>query len=715
MKHIHMMNCCMLVFILLGLASCSGAQTTEIKLKNADFENWSGSGPNDWFISDESRKRGEIEFASSPIASGERALRLLPGERNGQAGDPLSIGQILPINALGGTTLQVEVSMAAEGEATAVLGLAILGADGQPSEFKQLRQDATEGLSFFKHSTTLRVPKKAKDMNMLVYCAVEGISGAAYFDGFRVRVGSGGSEEVGGDSGVLAASITVDPNHVVQPIPHSMFGTNVEWINNGNEIWDVDRNGLRSDVIREAQSLGITLIRFPGGVFSDYYDWRNGIGNGPRKTTIHYPDGPKSTHYFGTDEALDFANKVGARLLITVNAGSGTPEDAAAWVEYVNGKNGKNPRKDRVEYWEIGNELYTKEDASGGSLPPKDYAKKVKDFAKAMRAVDPTIKIGAIGGINQGTYNVVDYRNWTQTVLSEVGSEIDFLAIHNAYAPVVIFADNATPDDVYKALLAAPVRIANNLGDIAEAINENVPPGKRPVIAITEWGPLFHIMPSNEWVDHVKTMGSAVYVADVLRVFLETPNVEVANFFKLTESSFMGWLGPDKNGTFIPKPTGLAFRLFSQHFGNAIVSTSVESPTFKTEGVGMVASVPNAPLVTSVSSVSPDRKRIFVIAINKDLHRAAELAIRIPGAQDSDSVPTTLLSGASPDSHTGTKLIDIPGFTWAKQNTYDSTTDFNAVSMANVALKESVSNVSNSTLTYSLPPHSIVKFEVSMP
>jgi alpha-L-arabinofuranosidase len=139
------------------------------------------------------------------------------------------------------------------------------------------------------------------------------------------------------------------------------------------------------------------VLRFPGGTLSDYYHWRYGVGP---VSTLTKPTsllgGPEmSYHGFGTDEALKLAAMTGSRLLLTVNVGTGTAQEAADWVRYVN-----TPTR-RVVDWELGNELYAYTFSTAAAritIPPDVYAQKVKEFAQAMRAVDPGIRIGAIGG-----------------------------------------------------------------------------------------------------------------------------------------------------------------------------------------------------------------------------------------------------------------------------------------------------------------------------
>ena len=106
----------------------------------------------------------------------------------------------------------------------------------------------------------------------------------------------------------------------------------------------------------------------------------------------------------GTDEFIRLCKKLGAEPYITVNVGTGTPQEAARWVEYCNGgpktemgrlraKNG-HAQPYGVKYWNIGNEEYL---PTLGGTDGRQYSRNFNLFAKAMRAVDPTIKLVAVG------------------------------------------------------------------------------------------------------------------------------------------------------------------------------------------------------------------------------------------------------------------------------------------------------------------------------
>ncbi|MBZ0253706.1 MAG: hypothetical protein K8I02_10240, partial [Candidatus Methylomirabilis sp.] len=88
-----------------------------------------------------------------------------------------------------------------------------------------------------------------------------------------------------------------------------------------------------------------------------------------------------------------------------------------------------------VKYWELGVEtrLYT---LNGLGLNAwQDYAKKFAVRARAMRAIDPTVRLGAVGW--DAPLNRTQFADWTTKVAARVaehGERIDFWQFHS-YAP----------------------------------------------------------------------------------------------------------------------------------------------------------------------------------------------------------------------------------------------------------------------------------------
>jgi alpha-N-arabinofuranosidase len=137
------------------------------------------------------------------------------------------------------------------------------------------------------------------------------------------------------------------------------------------------------------------LLRWPGGNFVSGYHWTDGIGpreKRPRKIELAWFS--EESNRFGTDEYIEYCRLLGTEPYICVNMGTGTMEEAQAWVEYCNGTGDTywaNLRREygheepyNVKYWGLGNEMYGEWQI--GALTAEEYVKKAREFAKVMRS-----------------------------------------------------------------------------------------------------------------------------------------------------------------------------------------------------------------------------------------------------------------------------------------------------------------------------------------
>jgi hypothetical protein len=138
-----------------------------------------------------------------------------------------------------------------------------------------------------------------------------------------------------------------------------------------------------------------------------------------------------------SDAFMSTVRGAGMQPIITANYGSGTPQEAADWVKYANVTKGYG-----VKYWEIGNEVYGNgeygsqwEYDTHSSHSATTYADNLLQYISAMKAVDSSIKIGAVlttpGGWPDGIVGPGDTMDWNHTVLSIAGSKIDFVIVHH--------------------------------------------------------------------------------------------------------------------------------------------------------------------------------------------------------------------------------------------------------------------------------------------
>ena len=684
--------------------------------RNGGFEEGGSPIPQGWMRDlAYTGKKGTVSLDRSRSHSGRASLRLQPNSQN--SGDfPLAIAQVIPAAAYRGRTVEYSGFVQAEGGATAELGM-LSFVRGRGASLITVDQPSG-GSHWTRISRAYEVPDD-RSVQLVVTCIVRGQTGTAWFDDVSVvpaseqRAGSGGaSPPAPAPSSPLKATVEVDARTVVRQIPRTLYGANIEWIWNGNLLWLEGSRRPDPALLKLTEDLGVSLLRYPGGHFSDFYHWRDGVGPYEKRPQALHEKGKseRSRPNFGTDEALDFADRVRGELLITINAGSGSAREAAEWLRYVNGKDR------RVRYWEVGNELYMNEGSAMSrsiTVDPPGYAARFREFVQAMRAVDPDIRLGAIGGENQGRYVNVNYPDWNRIVLERAGDQMDFLAVHNAYAPVLISGDDRDLRTVYRAMLAAPVLIKRNLDTVERQIATYAPArASRIGIAVTEWGPLFQFDLKSRYVDHGKTLGAALFVASTLKAFIESPRTEIANFFLLNDVSVLGMIG-SRDGRFPPQPDWAptaryyAFQLFTRHFGERLVRSATGGPTFDSETIGLIEAVKGVPYLDVVSSLSSDGATLFIMAINKHFESGMEASIVLRGFEPASTGTAWTLTGTSVDANTGTVPLRLPGLSLGRQAEDPQSPRFSRGGPDEITMASSSLTGLGKAFTYLFPPHSV--------
>lgn len=683
-------------------------------LTNPSFEEERVGLPAGWNLDQKLRSKGSVRLAQDAYA-GARSLELSPNGRNTDAGQLFGVGQLIAARNLTGKRLRLSAAVKASGGATATVIAFAVGGGFKPLNSVVLESSPSTS-AFTVVSKVIELDPAAEQV--LVACAVKGTSGSALFD----NVTFGGEEEAARAvpaSSQQEATVTIDAGKTLRTIPRTLYGTNVEWIHNGNGIWDPGAGRLRPEIVAAARALGTSLVRFPGGIFADYYHWRDGIGPlNQRPERPHVADDGRSRHFFGTDELMRFCREIGAEPMLQVNIVTGTPQEAAEWVAYCNRPG--HPERTRngssapynVRYWEIGNEPYGKSEdkkIAASSLTPAEYARRYQAYAAAMKAVDPSIQLVAAGGLNSGQYVAVSDNSWNQVLLDAAASQIDYLAVHNAYAPLWASASKASFLDVYRAQFAFPRSIIENLNAVANQTSRASSNPKKIQLAVTEWGPFFHAIPSDPWVGHTKTMGSALFVASALNAFLRSEQTAIANFFKLTENAFMGWIDPAGN----PKANYYALQMYTTHFGTTLVEASATGPSFDSRTVGSAAAVKGAPFLDVVASLNPDRTRLYLIVVNRHDTAALNTSISVLGFQVRRVDGAWRLHASSLDANNGNDLPDIPGLQWGKQVASPDHPMIGKGRPGLVAPQPVSIDASAGSFTHAFPPISITAIELT--
>ena len=259
--------------------------------------------------------------------------------------------------------------------------------------------------------------------------------------------------------------------------------------------WDGIYSGSGSGVMQPLLSAaGVKQLRYGGGSYADFYDWQTNTDIGkclPNNTTASFTSGCAATDPLDFTKFSQRAAAIGADSLVTVNYGSGTPAEAAAWVTAARRTAGEH-----VALWEVGNETYgcwevnnelaaapahykgyrpatasaagqfqtcpgtTEGAAAGTKTLATSYADNALRFMRAMKAADPAAVIGvpwAFGSSVSGAA-VASSDEWNNTVLGTDGASVGFVDAH--YYPFNFSGSTggANPSDsqVLRALLTIP-------------------------------------------------------------------------------------------------------------------------------------------------------------------------------------------------------------------------------------------------------------------
>ena len=395
--------------------------------------------------------------------------------------------------------------------------------------------------------------------------------------------------------------------------------------------------GFRAEVITALKQLHSGVYRFPGGNFVSAHEWRYAVGDPDQRPPIYDPVWQAvQPNDVGTDEFLTLCRLLGVDPYISVNAGFGDAWSAAELVEYTNGAvttpmgkwraaNG-HPEPYNVKLWGIGNEPWG--DYQMGAMSTEQFELKHNLFAKAMRKVDPSIKLIAGGampdvmtGANQskriGGKFVPDYlstADWSGHMLAHCLDNIDMLSEH-FYSTSDMHTDlklekkvNIGPQPLIEWERAPATQVRVKYEHYQEYLKLIPALRAKPVpIALDEWaymggGPnSYKVVPAYAWAFHEMFRHSDLY--------------------QLGAFTFATAMISANRTDAVLNPVGLLFKTYRDHFGSIPVEVSGDSPQPKPiypAGGDQPAVNPGSdtyPLDVS-AALSDDRKTLTFAVLN---------------------------------------------------------------------------------------------------
>ncbi len=408
-----------------------------------------------------------------------------------------------------------------------------------------------------------------------------------------------------------------------------------------------DEYGFRRDVLDAARALHMPLLRWPGGNFVSGYHWLDGVGprdQRPRRTDLAWFS--EESNRFGTDEFMQYCRVLGSEPYLCVNMGTGTLDEAQAWVEYCNGtgntywanlrrKNGhEEPYK--VKYWGLGNEMYGPWQI--GMLEAQDYVKKAREFAKVMKWTDPTIEL-----VSCGETGVSD---WDRTVIEGLASVVDHHSIHIYTGSDDYYSNVFAPHQAERA-----IRTSQSMIDMAR-YNQKI---EHPVsIAYDEWNVWYRQRDPKSGLEEQYNLADALAVATYLNIFVRhCKSVKIANLAQLV--NVIAPIFTNKEGMFL-QTIYHPLRLFGEHLQEIALDVFVDSETYTFSPAKessfwphRVADLGPFQFLDVSATCDAGEQTIALAVVNRDEQRAQTTTIQLTDTTWVHNIVAYEVGGEQPD------------------------------------------------------------------
>jgi len=445
----------------------------------------------------------------------------------------------------------------------------------------------------------------------------------------------------------LKAHIFIDVDTVIAPLDRRIYGQFIEhlgrciyggvWVGGSSRIPNV--NGYRVDVLEAVRKIKPPLVRWPGGNFASGYHWEDGIG--PRDKRPRMYDmawGAEEPNEFGTDEYIEWVRMIGSEPFITVNAGNGSPDEAAHWVEYCNSTKDTRYAQLRKKYghkepynvklWSIGNELYGSWQI-GFCRDGEECGRRTLEFANEMKKVDPDIKLVGVGTDQDPEWNI--------EMVRVAGEYLDYLSIHT-----YVITDRA--GKTYDDLVAWPTIIEENLRHIYYTIvkaRKKYNVNNEIKLAFDEWN-VWHPEAQPPLLTQMNSIKDAIFTGLVLNSLQRMVKIVPIACFAQT-INVLPLIITDDEGNIVLTPQYLVYELYTEAMEGNVVSTSVISPSY----ISKEHERP-IPYLDSSAVYKPDEKTTYLYVVNKNRDEPIDVEIHIKGA-DARTVRHRYVSGQNVD------------------------------------------------------------------
>jgi alpha-N-arabinofuranosidase len=451
--------------------------------------------------------------------------------------------------------------------------------------------------------------------------------------------------------------LTIDASKPGAKIDRNLFGQFAEHLGHGiyEGIWVgpdspiPNTRGIRNDVVAALKVLHVPNVRWPGGCFADEYHWRDGIG--PQRGVRLNPNwgGVIEPNTFGTHEFMDFIEQIGSDAYLSVNLGSGTPQEAADWLEYATVAQATTLAKERaanghpapykVARLGLGNENWD----CGGNMTPEYYLDRMKVFTRFVRNYNPAqlekdqmlkIAVGPGGGEERWT-------DWTETVMKAYQHHTwswDFngLSMHS-YTTVKwppAFKSVGFGEDEYAQILKSTLDMEEFVKKHS-AIMDKYDPDKKVALIVDEWGSWYAPLPGSNpgFLVQQNSLRDALLAALNLNIFARHADrvrgSNIAQMINVLQAMII-----TDHEKMVRTPTYYVYKMYVPFQDSTFVPVTFDAGSYKHGDLTL-------PRIDALAAKSKDGK-LWVEITNVDPSQSLEVELNMNGVNAKSAAGETL-------------------------------------------------------------------------
>jgi alpha-L-arabinofuranosidase len=415
-----------------------------------------------------------------------------------------------------------------------------------------------------------------------------------------------------------------------------------------------DAKGFRTDVIAEVKSLGVPIMRYPGGNFVSGYNWLDGVGpKKDRPTVLERAWNSLETNQFGTNEFIEWCRLVDTEPLLAFNLGTGTAEMAVAYVEYCNVEKGTkwselrrshgHQQAHNVRYWCLGNEMDGPWQI--GRMTAREYGRKARDTARQIRVLDRSLQLIACGSSNtiMPTYLV-----WDREVLEECYDQVDAISLHNYYGNTPPLTGNSPSR--YLALNLDMERQIHEIAAVCDYVQALHKSPKRLWLSFDEWNVWYRARGGQfadgkgtfapKLLEEVYNLEDALLVGGFVNTLLrQSDRVRIgclAQILNVIAPLVTNATAVLRQSIFYPYAWALKYAR------GRVLDLTIESETYPIKATGLrpdLARDDQVPFVDVAATLDPATGQVCVLMLNRDVESERELVL-----EWADPAPTRVLA-----------------------------------------------------------------------